>query len=116
MSEEDGSRQSFDGRSVRLSTGRTSLRLEPEFWDRLTRGARAEKTTMSDIVERAARERPSYTRSSAVRVFLIEYYDKKFSAAWSRLRHLQSISASNNGASWPMTAEPLPPRRYPHPL
>jgi len=98
----------IEAKSVRLSTGRTSLRLEPPFWASLRQVARAEKVNIGDIVERAAREWPAYSRSAAVRVYLTEYYRKKFCAVWSRLRQSQPVVPPSNAA------RPLAlPRRQP---
>jgi len=74
----------IEAKTVRLSTGRTILRLEPQFWTSLGEVAGAEQVEIGDIVERAEREWPTYSRSAAVRVYLTEYYRTKFIARASR--------------------------------
>jgi predicted DNA-binding ribbon-helix-helix protein len=54
-------------RSVTLAGHRTSLSLEPEFWDALKAAARAEGLSLNVLIDR---ER-STNLSSAVRVYLL---------------------------------------------
>ena len=57
-------------RSVTLAGHRTSLSLEPEFWDALKAAARAEGLSLNVLIARIDRER-STNLSSAVRVYLL---------------------------------------------
>ncbi len=59
---------------------RTSMGLEPEFWNALTRIAALEEKTVSQLVEIAERSaagcdgRLAGSRTSAVRVFVMTYW------------------------------------------
>jgi predicted DNA-binding ribbon-helix-helix protein len=57
-------------RSVTLAGHRTSLSLEPEFWDALKAAARAEGLSLNVLIARIDRERGT-NLSSAVRVYLL---------------------------------------------
>lgn len=77
----------FDSQIIIPRDGRpTSFRLEPQFWASLKQVARLEKATITEIVEHAVREYPSGSRSSAIRVFLHEYFRQKYYSAWANLR------------------------------
>ncbi len=69
-------------RSVMVGPHKTSISLENEFWDALNEIASARNTTMSRLLESIAAERPhqkhvSANLSSAVRIFVLDYYRKK---------------------------------------
>ena len=69
-------------RSVMVGPRKTSISLENEFWDALNEIASARNTTMSRLLESIAAERPhqkhvSANLSSAVRIFVLDYYRKK---------------------------------------
>ena len=62
-------------RSVFVGAHKTSISLENEFWDELNLIARTRNTSISIIVGSIATERPQ-NLSSAVRVFILDYYRK----------------------------------------
>lgn len=69
-------------RSVMVGPHKTSISLENEFWDALNEIAKARNTTMARLLESIAAERPhqkhvSANLSSAVRIFVLDYYRKK---------------------------------------
>ncbi len=57
-------------RSLTIAGHRTSLSLEPEFWQALQDAARAEKKTIAALVGEVDRIRGTRNLSSAVRVWL----------------------------------------------
>jgi predicted DNA-binding ribbon-helix-helix protein len=57
-------------RSLTIAGHRTSLSLEPEFWQALQDAARAEKKTIAALVGEVDRTRGTRNLSSAVRVWL----------------------------------------------
>lgn len=57
-------------RSLTIAGHRTSLSLEPEFWQALQDAARAEKKTVASLVGEVDRTRGARNLSSAVRVWL----------------------------------------------
>ena len=57
-------------RSLTIAGHRTSLSLEPEFWQALQECARAEKKTIAAIVAELDRTRGTRNLSSAIRVWL----------------------------------------------
>jgi predicted DNA-binding ribbon-helix-helix protein len=62
-------------RSVALGGRKTSISLENEFWDALNLIARTRNTSISSLLKPIATERPQ-NLSSAVRVFILDYYRK----------------------------------------
>ena len=57
-------------RSLTIAGHRTSLSLEPEFWQALQDVARAEKKTLASLVGEVDRTRRTRNLSSAIRVWL----------------------------------------------
>ncbi len=84
-------------RNVAAANGRTSIRLEPELWGVLAEIARREGVSIGELVRRVERQ-PAPAReggrTSAVRVFLVEY----LRAAATEDGHL----AAGHGAGGPM--------------
>ncbi len=70
-------------RSVTVAGHRTSLSLEPEFWDSLKRIAQHERRTVSGLIGEIDAARGRRNLSSAVRVFVLEH---ALHAAQSRSR------------------------------
>ncbi len=69
-------------RSVMVGYRKTSISLENEFWDALNAIARARNTSMSRLLEliaaqRARQSQVSANLSSAVRIFVLDYYRGK---------------------------------------
>jgi predicted DNA-binding ribbon-helix-helix protein len=62
-------------RSVMVGGHKTSISLENEFWDALNLIARTRNTSISILLGPIATERPQ-NLSSAVRVFILDYYRK----------------------------------------
>ncbi len=58
-------------RSLTIAGHRTSLSLEPEFWQALKDAATREKTTVTQIVSEIDQVRGSRNLSSATRVWLL---------------------------------------------
>ena len=61
-------------RNVIAARGRTSMRLEPELWDALAEICRREGMRMGELVRRVEARGHAGGRTSAVRVFILEYY------------------------------------------
>ena len=59
-------------RSVTVAGHRTSLSLEPEFWDALKRIAQQDRRTVSGLIGEIDAARGQRNLSSAVRVFVLE--------------------------------------------
>jgi predicted DNA-binding ribbon-helix-helix protein len=59
-------------RSLTIAGHRTSLSLEPEFWQALQDAARMEQKTIAGIVGELDRTRGSRNLSSAIRVWLFK--------------------------------------------
>jgi predicted DNA-binding ribbon-helix-helix protein len=60
-------------RSVTVAGHRTSLSLEPEFWESLKRIAQHERRTVSGLIGEIDAARGRRNLSSAVRVYVLEY-------------------------------------------
>ena len=61
-------------RNVVAARGRTSMRLEPELWDALLEICQRKQVPLDEIVQRAEQQSGSGGRTSAVRVFVIQYF------------------------------------------
>ncbi|MGE0224091.1 MAG: ribbon-helix-helix domain-containing protein [Acetobacteraceae bacterium] len=73
-------------RNVVAGRGRTSMRLEPELWDALLEICEREGQDMSALVRRIEDAGHIGGRTSAVRVFVLDYYR----AAATELGHAAS--------------------------
>ena len=61
-------------RNVISGAGRTSMRLEPELWDALREIANRERSDLGTIIRQIESQSPSGGRTSAVRVFIVQYF------------------------------------------
>src|SRR5689334_24531607 len=61
-------------RNVVAGTGRTSMRLEPELWDALFEICQREGHAVHELIKRVDAMRHEGGRTSAVRVYLIQYF------------------------------------------
>jgi predicted DNA-binding ribbon-helix-helix protein len=84
-------------RSVLIAGSKTSLRLEEAFWVGLQEIADKRSMTLSDLIGTIDAQREGGNRSSAVRVFVLEYYRGQ-------------VSDANSAISVP---NPLPPPASP---
>lgn len=91
-------------RNIIALRGRTSMRLEPELWDALNEVALREGRTLGDIVKRIEQRGHPGGRTSAVRVFVLDY----FRTAATEDGHLSAGHGSVNPATpvakraWPV--------------
>lgn len=60
-------------RNVVTSTGRTSMRLEPELWDALLEIATRERSHVSNLILQIESKIVTGGRTSAVQVFIVQY-------------------------------------------
>jgi predicted DNA-binding ribbon-helix-helix protein len=58
-------------RSIRIAGHRTSLSLEPQFWEALTGAAKARRVSVSRLIQSIDEERKDSNLSSAVRIFVL---------------------------------------------
>ena len=65
---------SLINRNVQALAGRTSMRLEPELWDALLDICRRENIALADLVQRVEQRAHPGGRTSAVRVYIVEYF------------------------------------------
>ena len=63
-------------RNVTSAAGRTSMRMEPEFWTALEEICHRESTTLAELVRSIEARRHPGGRTSAVRVFVLDYFVK----------------------------------------
>ena len=61
-------------RNVVAGRGRTSMRLEPELWDALYEICQREQVPIGEIVRRVEGRGDPGGRTSAVRVFVMQYF------------------------------------------
>ena len=63
-------------RNVWPLSGRTSMRLEPEFWGALEKVAKATERSLNEVIDAARRAYPEGGLASAVRVYLLEWFGR----------------------------------------
>jgi len=61
-------------RNVVAGSGRTSMRLEPELWDALVEVCQREEQDLHSLIRHVDAARHAGGRTSAVRVFLLQYF------------------------------------------
>ncbi len=64
-------------RNISVGDLRTSIRLEPEFWDGLSEIALREGRKVDDICTAVDRDCESMTRTAAIRVFIAKYFQTR---------------------------------------
>jgi predicted DNA-binding ribbon-helix-helix protein len=58
-------------RSIRIAGHRTSLSLEPQFWEALTGAAKARRMSVAGLIQSIDEGRKDSNLSSAVRIFVL---------------------------------------------
>ena len=61
-------------RNVTMASHRTSMRMEPEMWDAIQDICRRENMPTDELIRQAEAAAGQGGRSSAVRIFVLEYY------------------------------------------
>ena len=61
-------------RSIRLAGNKTSISLENQFWNCLREIARSENIAVDMLIERIDIDRTRHNLSSAVRLFVLDYF------------------------------------------
>jgi predicted DNA-binding ribbon-helix-helix protein len=61
-------------RNVRDGTKRTSIRLEPEYWEAAREICQRENMSISKLVELATKEHSDGGRTSALRTYIVTYF------------------------------------------
>jgi predicted DNA-binding ribbon-helix-helix protein len=61
-------------RNVQLGSQRTSMRMEPDFWQALEAIASMEQKTVNAVVAEIDRKRGRSGLSASVRVFIVKYF------------------------------------------
>jgi predicted DNA-binding ribbon-helix-helix protein len=61
-------------RNINAGRGRTSMRLEPELWEALEEICESERISMRDLVRRIEQTEHASGRTSAVRVYIVDYF------------------------------------------
>ena len=64
-------------RSIRIHGRKTSVSLENEFWNGLREIADRENTSVSVLVDRINEERDNVNLSSAIRIFVYDYFQSR---------------------------------------
>jgi predicted DNA-binding ribbon-helix-helix protein len=66
-------------RAIRLAGNKTSISLENQFWDGLHEIARHENIRLYTLIERIDTNRTRHNLSSAVRLFVLDYFKTRTS-------------------------------------
>jgi predicted DNA-binding ribbon-helix-helix protein len=69
-------------RSIVLAGHKTSVSLEDAFWEGLKDIAKARRVTLSDLVGGIDTEREHGNLSSAIRLFVLDHYQKRAASGW----------------------------------
>lgn len=93
------SRSTLVNRNIVAERGRTSMRLEPELWDALAEICQRERTSPSELCRRLERSGLPGGRTSAMRVFIVQY----FRAATTADGHLAAGHGTVESRSAPVT-------------
>jgi predicted DNA-binding ribbon-helix-helix protein len=87
-------------RSVIAAARRTSIRLEPEFWHALDQISEREKVDRNELIRRVENAAPEGVRTSAVRVFVLEYFrDRERAAEHRAALPAIGLPVTTNGAN-----------------
>lgn len=81
---------------------RTSMRLEKAMWDALGEIAVEGRTNINELVTRISRARGLSTRTSAVRVFIMNFYRDRLRAAEPRRFRPTLVHSRNERGSLPL--------------
>jgi predicted DNA-binding ribbon-helix-helix protein len=73
-------------RSIVLAGHKTSLSLEDEFWNAFREIARGRDMSVSDLVEEIDSDRQHANLSSAVRLFVLDFYREQYANYQRRTR------------------------------
>lgn len=95
----DLSRRRPQVRNIKLAGRRTSLRLEPEFWDALDEIATREDSNVNALCERIKGRRSAANLTAAVRLYVLRYFRIAATEAGHRgAGHGRNSSRSSRGA------------------
>ncbi|MGI3775825.1 MAG: ribbon-helix-helix domain-containing protein [Janthinobacterium lividum] len=61
-------------RNINATAGRTSMRLEPEFWDALREICQRESLVQAELIREIEQNASAVGRTSAVRVHILQYF------------------------------------------
>ena len=61
-------------RNVNATSGRTSMRLEPEVWDAIREICLRDDIDLGEMIKRVEQSEPVGGRTSAVRVYVLQYF------------------------------------------
>ena len=61
-------------RNINATGGRTSMRLEPEFWDALAEICQRESLVQAELIRTIEQRSSTVSRTSAVRVHILQYF------------------------------------------
>ena len=73
-------------RAIYVADSRTSVSIEPEFWEGLLEAAKARGLFVWELVTSIDAERREPNLSSAIRVFVLDYYRDRVSARQWQMR------------------------------
>jgi predicted DNA-binding ribbon-helix-helix protein len=68
-------RSTLHNRNVTVAGRRTSIRLEPSMWEALQQICGREGATINEVVTEIERTRTESTLTSAIRVFILRYFE-----------------------------------------
>jgi len=81
-------------RSIIVGNHKTSVSLEPAFWNGLKEIASLRKVTLSELVGSIDSERPHGNLSSAIRLFVLDYYRGQIAASDARSSELGAMPST----------------------
>jgi len=81
-------------RNVIAGRGRTSMRLEPELWEALGEICRMEQIGVSEMIRTIEKRGHPGGRTSAVRVFILQYFRGQVAGHTGRTSNTHQVPAS----------------------
>jgi predicted DNA-binding ribbon-helix-helix protein len=67
--------ENLDTRNVKVDRGRTTIALEPYFWETLIEISKQEKTTLGLLIQEIDSQRGQTSRASALRLYVVRYFE-----------------------------------------
>ena len=88
-------------RSVVIDGHKTSVSLEDLFWSNLKKIAHTQQTTLSELVSKIDGTREQGNLSSALRMFVFQYFRNEDERMEAAKAHLSAVSAERTSAIQP---------------
>lgn len=93
-------------RSITFGGRKTSVTLEDAFWEALKEIAYSRRMTISDLVREIDAQRRHNNLSSAIRLFVLEFYRSQIPNPAKAWRAFSGVGAAEINRQWPALGRP----------